>query len=182
MRVSSTFTSVSQKPDTIAGYSVRCAPDTPVLPGCGDTKRLTLQGIVRKKVAEEYGYLYPYVPETLIQSNVNQAQWIDTAFRGFLKIPAVCDVKKLSPRNAKRDTLLSCKPGIMVDTFTLTVLLADGLIKLTYGVISPLSDRQGSQFNCWIQVTTGDVTMHFVLESAWNTALLNCLAVLFYRK
>lgn len=43
---------------------VKCAPDTPVLPGCEDPKLLSklskLQRILIKKVAEEYGYLCLY--------------------------------------------------------------------------------------------------------------------------
>lgn len=111
MQVTSSFTSISQKPVTPVGYSVKCAPDTPLLPGFGDPTLLPrlfkLQCIIVKKVVEEYGYLYLYVPETLIaEIQCKHAQWIDTAITDYLKISAVCGVKKLSPRNAGRYTTI----------------------------------------------------------------------------
>lgn len=57
------------KPDIVAGYPVQCVPDARVLTGYGDPKALPrlskTQCIIIKKVAEEYGYLYPYIPAHL---------------------------------------------------------------------------------------------------------------------
>lgn len=57
------------KPDMVAGHRVLRAPDARVLPRCEDPKSLPrlskLQQEVFRKVAEEYGYLYPYIPAHL---------------------------------------------------------------------------------------------------------------------
>lgn len=73
-----------------------------------------LQHIVMKKIAEDCGYLNPYVPESLVaEIQCRQAQWIDTAIGDYLKISAQCDVKKWSYRNAGRYTtiLQTCDYG-----------------------------------------------------------------------
>lgn len=58
-----------------------------------------------RKVAEGYGYLYPYVPESLeAEIQCKQTQWVDAAIREYLKIPAHCDIRKLAPRHAGKYT------------------------------------------------------------------------------
>lgn len=50
--------SLPKQLDRVAGYSVKCAPDAPVLPGCEDPKALlklfTCQQVIMQKLAE-YG-------------------------------------------------------------------------------------------------------------------------------
>lgn len=60
-----------------------------------------------RKVSEEYGYFYPYVPESLkAEIQCKRAQWVDTVIREYLKIPAHWDIKKLSPRHAGKYTMV----------------------------------------------------------------------------
>lgn len=104
-----------------------------MLPGCGDPKLLPrlskLQRIVMRKVAEEYGYLYLYVPESLeaeIQSK--RTQWVDVVIREYLKIHAHCDIRNLSPRHAEKYKNVF-QTGTMVAISTQTVLFFVDQIK-----------------------------------------------------
>lgn len=64
-----------------------------------------LQHIVAKKVAEEYGYLYPYIPTQLEEEiQEKRVQWVDAAIRSFLKIPLHVEFEKLSPRYVEKYT------------------------------------------------------------------------------
>lgn len=95
------------KPDIVAGYPVQHAPDPQVLPGYGDPKTLPrlskVQHIIIKKVAEEYGYLYPYIPDCLEEEiQDKEIQWIDEAVLSFLQIPLWVDLTKLSLKTAEK--------------------------------------------------------------------------------
>lgn len=95
------------KSDTLAGNRVQCAVDPQILPGCGDPKALPrlskVQRIVIKKVDEEYGYLYPYVPACLEKEiQEKRMQWIDAAIRSYLSVPLCGELEKMSPRHTEK--------------------------------------------------------------------------------
>lgn len=97
------------KPNVVAGYPVRRALNTRVLIGYGNAKTLPrlskVQSIIIKKVAEEFGYLYPYIPAQLEEEiHDKETQWADEAVRNFLQIPLLVDYQKLSRMVADKYT------------------------------------------------------------------------------
>lgn len=90
------------KPDVVAGYLVQCALKPRVLPGYGDPKTLPrlskVQRVIIKKVAEEYGYLYAYIPAQLEEEiQDKETQWIK-----FPSDPSAGGLPKVVPKIAKK--------------------------------------------------------------------------------
>lgn len=78
-----------RKPEVVSGYTVQRAPEARVLSAYVDPKALPqmskIQCIIIKRVAEDYGYLYPYIPPHLEEEIMEkETQWVDEAVRHFL--------------------------------------------------------------------------------------------------